>query len=230
MSTSSVPEDNLEKLRAAAEGTGIDCLAAALIEGRSRKSFHESIHEETAELTGAVVIGIRLSEPVLETVKTAPTWTYYHHYRMVNIALDQAALRIAGECQRLGHRAFPVPASQIVDWEKLVGHLSHSEMGALAGLGWHGRNNLLVHPEYGSRVRYATVLTDLPLPGGSNLRADCGDCFGCISACPVGAIHEDPMDFDLDKCRAQLRRFARDEKLNTQICGLCVRACAGRRR
>lgn len=229
MSTSSVAEINLEKLRVAAEEAGIDCCAAARIDDRSQESFHEIIREEVATLTGAVVIGIRLSGPVLETVKRAPTWTYYHHYRMVNIALDQAALRIAGECRRLGYRAFPVPASQILDWERLVGHLSHREIGALAGLGWRGRNNLLVHPEYGSQVRYATVLTDLPLPESRAIQADCADCVRCISACPVGAICEDPLDFDLDRCMAQVRRFARDEKLNTLICGLCVRACAGHR-
>lgn len=182
-----------------------------------------------ASLSGAVVIGMKLSTPVLETVRRAPTWTYYHHYRMINIALDQAALRIAGECRRMGHRAFPVPASQILDWERLVGHLSHREVGALAGLGWRGRNNLLVHPEYGSQVRYATVLTDLPLPPGRTAGGDCGACVSCISACPVGAIHEAPESFDLDTCSAQIRRFARDEKLNTLICGLCVRACSGRR-
>jgi Fe-S-cluster-containing dehydrogenase component len=50
----------------------------------------------------------------------------------------------------------------------------------------------------------------------------------CLSVCPVGAIKEDPEKFDLDKCAAQLRRFSKEEKLNTLICGICVRACAGR--
>ena len=185
--------------------------------------------EISVGLDSAVVIGIRLSGPVLETVERAPTWTYYHHYRMVNIALDQAALRLAGECRKMGYRSLPVPATQILEWDRLAAHLSHREVGALAGLGWRGRNNLLVHPEYGSQVRYTTILTDMPLPAGDVVRDSCGDCMACLSVCPVGAIKKDPEKFDLDKCAAKLRRFSKEEKLNTLICGICIRACRGRR-
>jgi epoxyqueuosine reductase len=229
MSGTSSLEKSCEQLRTVAEQAGVDIIASARIDEHLRKTFHGAIVGISAGLDSAVVIGIRLSGPVLETVERAPTWTYYHHYRMVNIALDQAALRIAGKCQRMGYRSLPVPATQILEWDRLAAHLSHREVGALAGLGWWGRNNLLVHPEYGSQVRYATILTDMPLPGGEVVRDSCGDCMDCIAVCPVGAIKKDPARFDLDKCAAQLRRFSKEEKLNTLICGLCVRACGGRR-
>lgn len=229
MSKSQTREENLDRLRRVAEGAGIDLVASARIDDGLRNMIHDAVRGEVSELESVLVMGIQLSAPVLETVKTAPTWTYYHHYRMVNLALDQAALRLAGECQRTGHNAFPVSASQILDWDRLLAHLSHREAGFLAGLGWRGRNNLLVNPRFGSQVRYASVLTDLPLPEGRALESDCGQCVDCIKVCPVGAIHEDPEQFDLDKCAAQLRRFSREEKLNTLICGLCVRACSGRR-
>lgn len=210
-------------------GAGIDLVASAMIGEGCREMMHDAVRDEVSDLENALVLGIGLSAPVLETVKDAPTWTYYHHYRMVNIALDQAALRIASECGRLGFRAFPVPASQILDWDRLLGHLSHREMGFNAGLGWRGRNNLLVNPRYGSQARYATVLTGLPLPEGRAIESDCGGCFACLESCPVGAIHEDPEQFDLDKCAAQIRRFSKQEKLNSLICGLCVRSCSGRK-
>ena len=47
--------------------------------------------------------------------------------------------------------------------------------------------------------------------------------------CPVGAIGDDPGDFNLDRCAAQLRRFAKSEKINTMICGLCIKVCGGRK-
>jgi epoxyqueuosine reductase QueG len=124
----------------------------------------------------------------------------------------------------------PVPASQILDWDRLLGHLSHRAMAERAGLGWRGRNNLLVNPRFGSMVRYATVLTDMPIPdrGGGEEPLGCGACSACIGACPVGAIHDTPERFELDRCAAQLRRFSREEKLNTMICGLCVRVCPGK--
>ncbi len=228
MSGKSLSEKHIERLQDVAEQTGVDVIGSARIDGLLRKTFHGAIAGISTGLGSAVVIGIRLSRPVLETVERAPTWTYYHHYRMVNIALDQAALRIAGECRKAGYRSLPVPASQILDWDQLAAHLSHREIGAVAGLGWRGRNNLLVHPEYGSQVRYATILTDMPLPVGEAVRGSCGDCTACLPVCPVGAIKENPEEFDLDKCAAQLRRFSKEEKLNSLICGLCVRACSGR--
>ena len=224
------PVDNREHLQQLAQQQAVDLVASTKIDPEDRKQFHPSIYEISEPLDYAIVIGMRLSQPVLDTVTTAPTWTYYHHYRMVNFALDQAALVFAGMCQREGFEALPVPASQVLDWERLRGHLSHRAMGEKAGLGWRGRNNLLVNPRFGSMVRYATVLTDMPLPGGGAAEGEtgCGDCRACIAACPVGAIHEDASAFELDRCTAQLRRFSREEKLNTMICGLCVRVCRGR--
>ncbi|MBN2071052.1 MAG: epoxyqueuosine reductase [Candidatus Krumholzibacteriota bacterium] len=221
-------EDNLAALKKGSGAGSVDILASARIDDKGLL-IDESIRETASSLKYAVSIGIRLSAPVLDTVLTAPTWTYYYHYRTVNFALDQAALAISRQCQNMGYRAIPVPASQILDWDRLLGHLSHREVGGFAGIGWMGRNNLLVSAEYGSQVRYATILTDMPLPDqGAGIDAgSCGSCKRCIDVCPVGAIKEDPNDFDLDKCAAQLRRFSKSEKINSLICGLCLRVCGG---
>lgn len=225
------PEIDFEKLSTAARRIGVDLFGTALIDEDHRLRFHESIGEIARSLPWAVSMGIRLSAPVLKTVLTAPTWTYYSHYRQVNIALDQAALFIAGEIQREGFAALPIPASQILDWDQLEAHLSHREIAGLAGLGWVGRNNLLITPEFGSQVRLVTVLTDMELPAQSGAHAggDCGTCRACVKMCPVEAIDDDPAEFNLDKCAAQLRRFAKSEKINTMICGLCIKVCSGRK-
>jgi epoxyqueuosine reductase QueG len=202
-----------------------------MIDDEQRLRFHESIADIAESLPYAVSMGIGLSYPVLKTVVTAPTWTYNYHYRQVNIALDQAALFIAGEIRRAGFTALPIPASQILDWDHLRAHLSHREIAGLAGLGWMGRNNLLVTPQFGSQVRLVTVLTDMGLPGrsGSHEGGDCGTCRACVKMCPVGAIDDDPAKFDLDSCAAQLRRFSKSEKINTLICGLCIKVCRGQK-
>lgn len=230
MSDSLTPLETLEKLRFEAARFGVDVVSSARIGPAEKEKFHASIREVAASLDRAIVLGCRLSGEVLATIEGAPNWTYYHHYRTVNFALDQAALFCATECRRMGYRALPVPASQMMDWDRLLGHLSHREIGALAGIGWRGRNNLLVHPEFGSQVRYATVLTDAPLPDrGIDLDegADCGDCRACVGVCPAGAIKMDPLAFDLDRCAAQVRRFSKSEQLNVLICGICVKACGG---
>ena len=220
-----------ETLRTVARRAGIDLFGTALIDESHRARFHESIREIAASLPHAVSMGMQLSGPVLQTVVTAPTWTYYYHYRQVNMALDRAALLVSAEIHRAGFSALPIPASQILDWELLRAHLSHREIAGLAGLGWMGRNNLLVTPRFGSQVRLVTVLTDMELPArsGDVDGGDCGDCRECVSMCPVGAIGDVPGDFNLDRCAAQLRRFAKSEKINTMICGLCIKVCGGRK-
>lgn len=191
-----------------------------------KKEFYFS-DETLRDLDYAISIGVRLSDPVLDEIKDVPTKIYYHHYRQANMALDQIAFRLAGVIHSKGYRALPVPASQIIDWEKQKGHLSHKKIGRSAGLGFIGRNNLLVNPELGSRFRLVTILTDAPLEVARPIEADCGECRACIDTCPAGAIKERSEDFDHMKCYEKLRDF-RDKRIVGQfICGVCVKACRG---
>ena len=180
-------------------------------------------------LTTGISFGYRLSDTVLDGIVDHPTRTYQYHYRQVNILLDQIGLRMSGHIQEAGSRAFPVPSSQVVDWDRFTGHISHRAVGRLAGLGWIGRNNLLVNPDYGSRVRYASVLTDLPLPYDRPIDGGCETCRRCVQACPGGAIGETPSDYDLQKCIETMDRIRKPANIGNRICGLCVKACIGRR-
>lgn len=185
------------------------------------------------DLTGlrsGISLGYKLSDVVLDGIVDHPTRTYQYHYRQANILLDQIGLRITGHLQQLGYRVFPVPSSQVVDWQGFTGHVSHKAVARLAGLGWVGRNNLLVNPVYGSRVRYASVLTDLVLPYDRPIEDGCGDCRQCVGACPGGAIGEDVSEFDLARCVETMDRLRKPANIGSRICGLCVKACTGNRR
>ncbi len=175
----------------------------------------------------AVSLGKRLSDAVLEDIKAQPTPLYFHHYRQLNFFMDRGALLLAGYIQDLGFEALPIPASQIVDWENQRAHVSHKKIGFLAGLGWIGRNNLLVNPGLGSRFRLVTVLTDMPLETGPSLDFKCGNCRACISPCPAQAIHENPADFAHRVCYEKLDEFWRKHIVSQHICGVCVKACRG---
>lgn len=186
------------------------------------------LREETLEkLNRAVSIAVRLSDPILEDIIDYPTQLYYYHYRRVNIMLDQIALRLTAFLQSLGYEALPIPSSQIVDWEKQLGHLSHKRVAASCGLGWIGRNNLLVTPEFGSRVRLVTVLTDCPLPLDPPINLDCGSCKACIASCPSNSIKEDVSKFDHISCFQLIKSFRKRYNIGQDICGLCVKACKG---
>jgi len=154
---------------------------------------------------------------------------YLFHYKRVNALLDEAALKVTAFIQDQGYDALPIHASQVSDWDAMVGHVSHKMIARFAGLGWIGRSILLVNPQYGGRVRYVSVLTDMPLKVDGEAPGNCGDCRMCIGACPAHAIKENPADFDLKACYQQLKYFRNSENLGQYICGLCVKACSGKK-
>jgi len=182
------------------------------------------------QLPYAISSGYHLSDSILEGIEDTPTPHYFHHYQRVNILLDTIGLVVSSAIQERGYRAMPIAASQILDWKNQKGHLSHKHVARAAGLGWIGRNNLLVNEHFGSRIRLVTILTDLPLVTASPLNKDCGSCRACIKVCPAGAIKEKQEDFDHLRCYEQLRVFAKTLHLSHNICGICVKACQGFKR
>lgn len=219
-------EKNYVELQKFCRDAGADLFGVADIEGVKNKfSFSAGL---LARLNRAVCLGVRLADLVMEEISGMPTRLYSYHYRTVNLFLDQIALRTSAYIREKGWLSLPIPASQVLDWQKHTAHLSHREIGALAGLGWIGRNNLLVNPEFGSRIRLVTVLTDIPLEPDVPINIDCGACRRCIAICPAGAIKEGPEDFDHAACLAKLKEFQKKHIVEQYICGVCVRACTGK--
>lgn len=175
----------------------------------------------------AIALAVRLSDAVLEDIDDRPTELYLHHYRQANFFLDRVAFGLALQIEGRGYSALPVPASQIIDWERQRGHLSHKHVAVEAGLGWIGRNNLLVNPVHGARIRLATVLTTLPLQHDHPINGNCGSCRRCMALCPAGAIKERQEDFGHIACYEQLCLFRKRDHIAQHICGVCVKACSG---
>jgi epoxyqueuosine reductase len=177
----------------------------------------------------ALSFGLVLSKGLLGTLSDGPTPFYQHHYRQLNYRLDMVAYFLSREIEREGYSSLPFAASQLVDWQNQRAHISHKRIGEISGLGWIGRNNLLVNPSFGAQVRYNTVLTDMPLTPGVPIASGCGECGACEEVCPASAIGSDPSVFDHHGCFAMLKRFKNERNLGHHICGLCVKACKGKR-
>jgi len=220
------PKENADRIKALCRQWGGSLFGVADL-----RSFRKEEILLPASLTDrlpyGISVGFHLSDFILEEIEHQPTPLYFHHYQRVNILLDTIGLIVTSAIQDDGYRAVPIPASQIVDWKTQKSHLSHKHMAQAAGLGWIGRNNLLVNEQFGSRIRLVTILTDIPFVVSPPTLRDCGSCLDCLSVCPAGAIKVRQEEFDHLRCYEQLKTFAKTLHFSHNICGVCVKACKG---
>ncbi|MBE7035858.1 MAG: tRNA epoxyqueuosine(34) reductase QueG [Ruminococcaceae bacterium] len=72
-----------------------------------------------------------------------------------------------------------------------------------AGLGFYGKNNLLIHPVYGSYCFIGALLLNFPLEADEPMKRECAGCDACIRSCPGGAL-ADHFGFDCERCISYL--------------------------
>jgi len=190
--------------------------------------FDLEIKDVASKMGYGISIAKRLPAAALETITDHPNRMYKHIYRQTNIQLDNLALLLVDKIQGMGYSALPIPASVVLDWRKQNSHFSHRHLAVAAGIGWWGRNNLVVTPQYGSQVRLVSILTDMPLKVDTPLDRGCGDCIDCISACPAGALSLTPPFYNFQKCYGKLREFAKKDGIGYDICGVCIKVCKGK--
>lgn len=118
------------------------------------------------------------------------------------------------------------------NWLPLVdtGPVFEKAYAQKAGLGFVGKNTLLLHPVYGSFVFLGVVLTDLELEPTRPVHAQaCAQCTKCVDACPAGALS--PPFLDANKCIGHLNNMYRGDMPEIALhanlfgCDICQDAC-----
>jgi epoxyqueuosine reductase len=112
-----------------------------------------------------------------------PRYTRHDAYEELRDKLELLGRRLGGAYRVL------VDANQHVD----------REAAARSGVGFYGKNTMLITRRHGSWVVLGTLVTDADLAPTPPLGADCGSCRLCIDACPTNAL-DTPGTLDATKC------------------------------
>ena len=145
-----------------------------------------------------------------------PRYTWRDSYAELREQLGALGRRLGGEYRVL------VDENQHVD----------REAAARAGVGFYGKNTLLITRRFGSWVVLGTLVTTEAVERTAPLELDCGSCRLCIDACPTGALDE-PGTLDATRCLSYWTQTANDipepyrEELGASVygCDICQDVC-----
>ncbi len=196
--------------------------------------------------SGAAVVGVaRMTDGLQREIAHLGTAVSIGVDRNLNEDTVRLLLRLQKKAVRIlrndGYRYLSIPPdSDRVNTtfvSKLYPLFTHKMAATSAGLGWIGKNGLLINPDFGPRLSLATVLTDAPLQADAPVETSlCGDCGLCMEYCPSDAITGEewsrrkpfPELIQLDRCASHKKKIrALHGKPN---CGLCITICPYGRR
>ena len=115
------------------------------------------------------------------------------YHKLIRKRLQQLAEKISQEIGPFGHRAF-VDSAPVLE----------KALARKAGLGWVGKNTLILNRKAGSWFFLGELLVDLPLPIDQPIDRDhCGKCTACLQVCPTQAFVGDRV-LDARRCISYL--------------------------
>jgi len=189
----------------------------------------------TFEFPYAVTFAVEIPKEAARASLDKPSVEMRSAYKMCNKKLKEAGEKIVQLLAAEGYKARFIDPAQRVNPEKLLGPISQKAIASLSGMGWIGKNGLLITEEYGPRQRMGAVLTDMPVTRKAKLVDNkCGDCTACIDRCAMKVLkngefkhHPESRDLVIDwaKCGVYEAKLIGDGSKPEMACGRCISVC-----
>lgn len=189
------------------------------------RDFSDAPHDLPEGLTSVIVLGHEMDAGLVDTYPSAlagaATGREYSHEAAI-------VMQLAAYIRNLGYEAVP----SMNDTALVIPY------AIKAGLGEYARNQLVITPEFGPRLRFSKIFTSLPIahdtPKPRGVRAFCDICTKCADACPVNALPFGPPSTERPNVSAirGVRKWTSDAeacfsfwaKLSSD-CAICLRVC-----
>lgn len=189
------------------------------------RDMTDAPHDLPAGLTSVIVLGHQMDEELVATYPSAlagaATGREYSHEAAI-------VMQLAAYIRNLGYEAVP----SMNDTALVIPY------AVKAGLGEYARNQMVITPQFGPRLRFSKIFTNLPLdydqPKPKGVKAFCDICTKCADACPVKALPFGPPSTDTANVSAikGVRKWTSDAekcfsfwaKLSSD-CAICMRVC-----
>jgi epoxyqueuosine reductase QueG len=181
---------------------GVDICGIASID-----RFNESLEgfnpvDTLPSCKAVIVFGKKFLKGTLDCKNTIP---YTIVRNNLSNMLDIIAVDFCNIMENKNIIAVPVgtigPAVRDKKTNRSCGIVSIKHAAVLAGLGYIGKNTLVITPEYGNMVWLSAVLINIELEPDKIINKNCPEeCFLCVKSCPVNALNEDNLEMDQEKC------------------------------
>ena len=208
-------------------GEGMDAVGLALADRMKDAPEGRRPTDILPSANSVIVAAIHVLDSVYDLPYTR--YEYTNLFFVLNSMLNGMGFKVSRYLESLGYRSIPIPAAYPRVNRELCGVLSHRHAAVQAGLGEISLNNMLTTPQFGSRVRLVSIVTEADLEPDKpfreelclNKREECERA--CVKKCPVKAISEEGV-VDKTKClhyQEQIMPWSAAELR----CGICVASC-----
>ncbi|MHA1389882.1 MAG: hypothetical protein ACTSUZ_02740 [Candidatus Thorarchaeota archaeon] len=201
-----------------------------------KEKLRETVNEQFEALyeSGSIIcIAVAYRDPIIDHIDDNQSgkidyvlWNKYaEEYDRINQVLNRMAPAISSHFGGIPLKATIGGMKREVEhvWEYWPLVVSHRVVAENAGIGWRGKNQLIIHEKFSCAIRFASIITSMPFEHGERMESMCGDCTACEDAC--GFIrHRDILPDYRENCHRYIQ-FLKSKGIEKDICGKCIKAC-----